>query len=302
MSHEAYRVLVGGEPRFFVKRADLIGSGGRELHDEAAVYRLADSEPRLASVMPMCHYISEDDSLIVLEALPDAQAIHTLGTVPVDASMMRSYGSAVAQIHAIRTGPFGEPPWLLVALEDGSAAGYGRPDAVGRFFTEIARRALFVDRFRAARRAWRAESLIHGDLRWSNVMAANAPRESGVRIVDWELASVGDPGWDFGSVLADVVLTRTLALNRQGPIGDVVDAFSPFAAAYLERVHDLDVGAIVHRGTLLAGVRLIQTISEYGHMSEAEMSAVEPLLVPWASDLLEHHDAIATRVLESVRP
>jgi hypothetical protein len=59
-----------------------------------------------------------------------------------------------------------------------------------------------LDQLRAA---WQPASIIHGDLRWENclVMASPEPWMDGIRIVDWELADLGDPCWDVGTVFAE---------------------------------------------------------------------------------------------------
>src|SRR6185295_15672477 len=46
-------------------------------------------------------------------------------------------------------------------------------------------------------------SLIHGDLRLENCCSAAGSKR--LRIIDWELAGLGDPGWDTGAVIADLL-------------------------------------------------------------------------------------------------
>ncbi len=55
------------------------------------------------------------------------------------------------------------------------------------------------------RRRWQPSSIIHGDLKWDNVVLV--PRPSGrrphhVQFVDWEMVQFGDPLWDAASFLA----------------------------------------------------------------------------------------------------
>ncbi|GAB4060501.1 hypothetical protein GCM10028775_76470 [Catellatospora paridis] len=53
---------------------------------------------------------------------------------------------------------------------------------------------------------WRNDALIHFDAKWDNciVLESSAPKYAGgLRIIDWELAGLGDACWDVGSVLAD---------------------------------------------------------------------------------------------------
>jgi len=51
---------------------------------------------------------------------------------------------------------------------------------------------------------WQTDAVIHGDLRWPNVLfrPAQSPGSAPLLfLVDWELADIGDAGWDLGSAL-----------------------------------------------------------------------------------------------------
>jgi aminoglycoside phosphotransferase (APT) family kinase protein len=48
---------------------------------------------------------------------------------------------------------------------------------------------------------WREETLIHGDIKWDNFVllgSAEQSPEPELRVVDWELADIGDSSWDVG--------------------------------------------------------------------------------------------------------
>jgi hypothetical protein len=49
---------------------------------------------------------------------------------------------------------------------------------------------------------WRRVALMHGDVKWDNVMVTGAPDgERELRLIDWELADLGDPLWDVAGML-----------------------------------------------------------------------------------------------------
>ena len=62
---------------------------------------------------------------------------------------------------------------------------------------------------------WRFDSLIHGDMKWDNVLVFPAPAGLDFRIVDWEMADCGDAGWDVGAVLQSFFSTWIMSM----PIG-----------------------------------------------------------------------------------
>jgi thiamine kinase-like enzyme len=54
------------------------------------------------------------------------------------------------------------------------------------------------------RSEWRIDTLIHGDMKWDNCVVlskTSSEQELKVRIVDWELADLGDACWDVGAIL-----------------------------------------------------------------------------------------------------
>jgi hypothetical protein len=51
--------------------------------------------------------------------------------------------------------------------------------------------------------SWQSSNLIHGDLKFDNVVFRDI--EGAIVLVDWEFAGLGDPHWDLGSILADLL-------------------------------------------------------------------------------------------------
>ena len=62
---------------------------------------------------------------------------------------------------------------------------------------------------------WRFDSLIHGDMKWDNVLVFPRAAELDFRIVDWEMADCGDAGWDVGAVLQSFLSAWIMSM----PIG-----------------------------------------------------------------------------------
>ena len=107
-------------------------------------------------------------------------------------------------------------------------------------------------------------------------------RGAGLKLVDWELASVGDPCWDIGSVFNDylsfwllsVPVTgqelseESLALARY-PLDKMQPAIGAFWAAYIRRM-GLDAGTAdewLVRSVQFAAARLLQTAFEQMQMA-----------------------------------
>ena len=301
VSHLAFRLRIGDELRLFVKQADPARSSGRDLTTEAAVYRLARSNPELAAVIPPCRHVAADDTLIVMDDVgghPIPLTALLAGSVDDagDGSVIGLYGATVARVHQARPPAIGRPPWLLEALEPRWGRYDWLPPQCGDLLMRLAATPSLRYGFRRAASAWRSGRLVHGDLRSSNVLLDGGANPARIWLVDWELACRGDPAWDVGSAIGDFV-----AASAQAGI-DAEPDFDPMlmAATFLEG-YDREAqsprpewAALVRRSVPMAGVRLVQTLVEYGHGSEANLNAIEPVLAPWIEAFLVDGEAIGS--------
>jgi hypothetical protein len=64
------------------------------------------------------------------------------------------------------------------------------------------------------REIWLPTTLMHGDMRFENCILSISNRESqfNFKIVDWELADIGDPCWDIGSIIQAFISARIISL------------------------------------------------------------------------------------------
>jgi Ser/Thr protein kinase RdoA (MazF antagonist) len=294
-SHRSIRVRLEGRARWFVKWADAERSHGRDLGSEAAVYRLSTVFPQLARVLPRCWLVGERDDILVLDALPGEPLSSVLDWEGLDrpgaALDLAAYGSATATFHAVRPPRFGAAPWLIEALEPR----WGDYEWLPRWCADFLRRLRASPRFRAgflaARREWRPGCLVHGDLRWANVLLERRDDRRRVWIVDWELACLGDPAWDVGCAVGDMVVTRVQ--GARSPAAPWAPMRSFLAAYRAEaRLDDIRWQRLLARSARLAAVRLVQSVIEQGHESHQLLWAAESALVPWALYLLREGPAV----------
>lgn len=80
-------------------------------------------------------------------------------------------------------------------------------------------------------RDWRRSSLIHGDVKWDNLLVGE--NGGGLKLIDWELADVGDPAWDAGAVF-QAYLAAWLGSMPAVPVA--ADALAAQAGIPLERL------------------------------------------------------------------
>jgi Ser/Thr protein kinase RdoA (MazF antagonist) len=210
-----FRVIRDGTPSLFIKQMrDAQPDAMMTLRREAACYERARDDPALSRLMPRLIAYDSARHLLIVELLPDAESLADRyvreRTLPVEIGRM--LGEALGVYHA-RAAIFAESeserslferhvPVVLAWRSRGHAA-IGQQGAVGREISSIVRQhPEFETLLDVIGVEWRFDSLIHSDMKWDNVLVF--PTSSGeldFRIVDWEMADLGDADWDVGAIL-----------------------------------------------------------------------------------------------------
>jgi hypothetical protein len=118
------------------------------------------------------------------------------------------------------------------------------------------------------------DALVHGDLRWENVLVAPGA-EPLVWLVDWEMGGAGEPAWDAGCFAAACLsawLCSIPSVPGLAPVQLMTEAALPmealalglnaFWSAYREAAPGTDTEAWGERCTQLAAVRLVYSAFE----------------------------------------
>ena len=155
------------------------------------------------------------------------------------------------------------------------------------------------------RDAWQATSLMHGDLKWTNVLVGVEASEDW-HVIDWEMADRGDPLWDLATMVqcwwAYWVLSTPpqqlteldeLRQQRNGAFTETRRSLDALWSAYYA-----SLGLCGHsrartheRLIRMAAARLLQTVYELLNSGETSAHYVE-LLVEIARRLLSSPDSM----------
>jgi Ser/Thr protein kinase RdoA (MazF antagonist) len=202
------------------------GEGQGSLEREARFYERLSGDALLEAFVPVPRLRGAVDDLLVLERALPGQTLHEhaqAGGDPTDGLILlgRALG-AWRRVSAAFAGPHlpGHLPWVLEALGDPppdvvaeNAGARGLADAVRS--DEALREGMA-----RLRRGWRRDAVIHGDVRFDNVLLEHEPPSGRLRavLVDWEHLDRGDPGWDVAGALSDVVAIEAVPVDSP-PVG-----------------------------------------------------------------------------------
>lgn len=162
------------------------------------------------------------------------------------------------------------------------------------------------------RAGWHRQTLIHNDLKWDNVLVVRTSSQpDGFVVIDWELAGIGDPRWDVGSIFAaflglwggSIPIMRDAPPDHlielaERPLNTLQPAAQAFWSAYSRSAYPnlwsahQDVEPIMR----YCGARLIQTAVERAQL-RSTLAADSVLLLQIAQNVIEHPAAAATHLL-----
>ncbi|MDP9106749.1 MAG: phosphotransferase [Candidatus Eremiobacteraeota bacterium] len=268
-------VDVGGARGYVVKQPKVLGSAdAATMWTEAALFWMSANEPafaEIAQVMPRYVHYDEINALLTTERVMQAPPLYAVlanGPQPPPATLHQLgrafavlHGSASACLQAERTRRLFRtgPAWVL-KLGTPEQAFVPRTDAAKIVLARLMEFPEAAAALARAREAWRDVHVIHGDAKAMNVLVR--PDDS-VRIIDWELAAVGDGLWDVAGLIHSLLIPRmhvddlAAAERRARPLLDAL--WDGYTGGPVELPPGDDPRVTILR---LAGTRLVQTCLE----------------------------------------
>jgi hypothetical protein len=294
-----FKVISERGPSYLLKQG--IGPDGKAaVAHEAVVYEFLRSlagNNGLDECLPRYYGYDAKEGILLLELVRDAQDFREYHARRGRFSTLlaRAMGKALATIHRLtRTHGKDQDNDRIFAVQPPGALSIHRPDprilldvsaANVELIKVVQNSPKFCRGLDELREGWRTETLIHSDIKWDNCVIFARPssqRKTRLRIVDWELAGMGDPCWDIGSVFSNYLSFWLLSVPTTGegppdrsielaryPLERMHPALRSFWQSYV-RYMELDAatsGEWLLRAVEYGAARLVQTGYELTQMS-----------------------------------
>ena len=323
-----FRVLGGPGQTFFLKQAPRgeIGTNG-PLAVEASLYDWVATDARAAGLRPVFprrrHYDPER-SILVLDLVTDAAHLHVLEDEASPHYLSASHrlvATALAECHGLpvrleATIGAGLPeaaPWVFDLARPAPASLRELAPAQLSVIQAVQSQPGVVAALDRLRDEWRPTRLIHGDLKWNNVLVHQDSAGIPVRVLllDWEMAQLGDPAWDVGAALHAFLTEAVLGLEltdgtspeaAAGLLGTVIPRLLPahrdFWNGYLAaaRLTDAEAGSFLDRLPGHVATRLLKSAYEWSQ-AEAQMPRSAAAILQLGINMLLRPDAARDVVL-----
>jgi thiamine kinase-like enzyme len=220
---------------------------------EAEVYRLLHSgatTDAFTRYLPRLISYDERQHALVLERIENARNLREYhsrqGRFPL--IVARTTGKAVGVLHKQTNETTSEcitsgnadlpPPWILSLHRPGLGLFQEASGANLELIKVVQQFPRFGELLDELQKEWRQTAFIHRDLKWDNCLFRTGrvrQGESSLKIIDWELAGLGDPCWDVGSVFNDYLNFWLLSIPATGEIAP--PDFLSLARYPLEKMH-----------------------------------------------------------------
>ena len=225
---------------------------------EAACYSLAQSLPELSALSPLLPKFKSYDPVrhvVVLELLSGFETLaerhQRLGTFPTQ--LAESLADALGSYHRstrdkLESLPQASifpriAPWAFSLHLQQPEWFQSLSTANSQLLQIIKKYDQFATALDGLRAQWNHTSLVHGDIKWDNCLVQMETLQAGtengskpvVKVVDWELADLGDPLWDVAAILQSYLSYWILCLPVwQGATPDQMIARAPWPLESLQ--------------------------------------------------------------------
>jgi hypothetical protein len=292
------------------------------LQKDATCLWLIKHEPAFAALSAFVpDYFGYDtaNQVLITEFLPEARNMETF--FRMEDADIRNYMDTFAQILASFHFPLTKTlkelpsmrffqkqlPWALTFGMPDSSQQSGNSPVINMVLGNPDYKAMLRD----ARQLYEFKTLIHGDIKWMNFLISGKGNDEIIRLIDWEIADIGDPLWDVGGLFMSVIMlhvTDSPYQNKKSeklPTDRLFEAMEPcwpaisrFWNAYiaLNPTGIGDPAAALNKALHFAGARLIQTAVEF-NMHSAQLNPNTDRILQACVNLFMHRPVIIQKTL-----
>jgi aminoglycoside phosphotransferase (APT) family kinase protein len=322
-----FRVKRRAGSGYLVKQAVAEGAH-HTLFCEASVRSFLQIDARAASLrvsLPSMVHYEPEDALLVFDLVEGARSLWECSEAPPTGSSMAAIGAYVGRVLAdlhrsCRAADLSGDeqlamlpqvaPFILWAHKPGPEILASISPANYQTLRIVQNEGSLSRHLDRLRKDWRVETLVHGDVKSDNLLFVDGPSQRLV-LVDWELAHFGDPAWDVGSALHDLLsfwvysmpVTCELApedmiARARHPIADMQRAqrelWSAYrAAAAIEPAHTT---GLLLRCVRYCAARLVQSAFE-SSQGQVALSNYPVMMLQVAANMFADPERAAVHLL-----
>ena len=214
------------QSQYFIKQVKALDKEKTDtLRIEATCYWLANNDDdyqALKAFLPKYYDFDYLNHILIIENLSDCISLHeyflqkqniSLEIAHQQAEVLASYHGALSekiqQSQSMKLFAKGKPWVFSIASQDYTQWMATTPKAEQQTMQLILGNKEFLSLIQALENTWQTKSLVHNDIKFTNFLVNKSvfeEQKAQIRLIDWELADIGDPCWDIAAMFCSYLM------------------------------------------------------------------------------------------------
>lgn len=208
-----FKILLGDHKGVFVKQIQNVDNTSQiSLLRESQCYLWAQNFPAWAALIPDLIGYDQDRHILILELINKSQNLREYFNQKnfLSEDLAGLLGQSLSTFHGISTDlnaldlaiPQLEKkvPWIFTYHKKSFFPENSLSNGAIHFAEILRGLPKLISHLDRLFDLWHPNNLIHGDLKWDNILVSNGSDIPKLSLIDWELVDFGDTRWDVGSV------------------------------------------------------------------------------------------------------
>ena len=214
------------QSQYFIKQVKALDKEKTDtLRIEATCYWLANNDAdyqALKVFLPKYYDFDYLNHILIIENLSDCISLHeyflqkqdiSLAIAQQQAEVLASYHGALSdkiqQSQSMKLFAKGKPWVFRIASQDYTQWMTTTPKAEQQTMQLILGNKEFLGLIQSLENTWQTKSLVHNDIKFTNFLINKSvfeEQKAQIRLIDWELADIGDPCWDIAAMFCSYLM------------------------------------------------------------------------------------------------
>lgn len=235
------KIMVGKDNSLFAKQMEKDPVSVSQFQREINAYALFKNNTEfstLAHLVPDMLDYDDENNILITRLLPDAKNLseYYMLTKNFDLALAREQAHILSACHVVpdvKTDTSGFPkilPWVLRLHQFRATDFFVGNQASTEIIQLIKDNSVLQNALIDLANSWQYTHLIHGDIKWINfLVTTNDTNQLTQKLIDWELADIGDPLWDVAGLLQSYISIWVLGFDNANPYSNTLpDYMKPF--------------------------------------------------------------------------
>ncbi len=166
-----------------------------------------------------------ENNILISELIPDTLSLHDylMHSQNFPEALAEEQAHILSSCHQVRPGHTEIAafprlvPWILQLHKHDSQAYFKDSEASSGVIRIIQENELLSRELQRLHDQWQATHLVHGDVKWVNFLIGKNGSPGSQRLIDWELADIGDPLWDVAGLLNSYLVAWLFGFDNNAP-------------------------------------------------------------------------------------